>query len=340
MKLMKKLTASLFVVVLCVSMAVAPTAAFAASASSSSSASSAASKSSKSSSADAASKSSSASASSSSSSAASSSSASSESSSASSVTPAAAGTYVFDEAGLFTEAELAELNAQGAELAQKYNMGVYFLTTDYMNGLADPSSSQRTDYATTYYKQHSLGLNPTDGKNYGDGIMFVLAKASRDYVTIAYGQGSYSFSDAGIESLEKAVLDNISDHRDNWYGAASTYYSEVGSQLAYYDRHGKAQQPIGLVGYLIRFAIILGIPAIITFVVINGWRNSMKTAREQSEASQYLDPASLQVTRSEDEFVNTTLIATPKPKDNDSGGGGGWGGGGGGGFSSSGGGKF
>ena len=326
--MMKKLATSLFVIALCVSMAVAPMAAFAAS--SSSSASSAVSKSGKSSSA---------SVSSSAASSSSASSASSESSSASDATPAAAGTYVFDEAGLFSESELAELNAQGANLAQRYNMGVYFLTTDYMNGLANPSSSERTDYATAYYRKHSLGLNPTDGKSYGDGIMFVLAKASRDYVTIAYGQGSYSFSDAGIEAIENAVLDNISDHRDNWYGAASTYYREVGSQLDYYDRHGKAQQPIGLFGYLIRFAIVLGIPALITFLVINSWRSAMKTAREQSEASQYLDPASLQVTRSDDEFVNTSLIVTPKPKDSDSGGGG-WGGGGGGGFSSSGGGKF
>ena len=39
------------------------------------------------------------------------------------------GTYVFDERGLFTSSEFDTLEAQGAELASKYNMGVYFLTT-------------------------------------------------------------------------------------------------------------------------------------------------------------------------------------------------------------------
>lgn len=250
------------------------------------------------------------------------------------------GTYVYDERGLFTADEFATLEAKGAELAQKYNMGVYFLTTDYMSGLSDPTSSQRTDYATKYYREHELGLNPKDGKSYGDGIMFVIAANSRDYVTIAYGQGSYSFSDKGIEQLENKVLDNIKDHRDNWYGAATTYYDEVGRQLAYYDSHGKPYVPLGLFDYLIRIAIILGIPLLIAWFVINGWKREMLTAVEKSEASNYLDPSSVQLTRQNDQFVNTTLVATPRPKNESSGGGGGWGGGGGGGFSSSGGGKF
>ena len=250
------------------------------------------------------------------------------------------GTYVFDERQLFTAEQFATLEAKGAELASKYNMGVYFLTTDYMDGLSNPSSSQRTNYATTFYKEHKLGLNPASGTDYGDGIMFVIAADSRDYVTIAYGQGSYSFSDKGIETMENAVLDNIKDHKDNWYGAATTYYDQVGRQLDYYDRHGKAQKPLGLLDYAIRIFIFIGIPLIVTFFVIRKWESDMKTAVEQSEAGNYLDAGSLTLTRQDDQFVNTTLVATPKPKSNDSGGGGGWGGGGGGGFSSSGGGKF
>ena len=251
-----------------------------------------------------------------------------------------AGTYVFDERGLFSSAEFGELESKGAELAGKYGMGVYFLTTDYMDGLSDPTSSQRTSYATTYYKEHGLGLNPADGMTYGDGIMFVIAADSRDYVTIAYGQGSYSFSDSGIDAMEDAVLDNIKDHRDNWYGAATTYYDQIGRQLDYYDRHGKAQQPLDTFDWVLRLFIILGIPLIVTFIVIRNWISAMKTAVEQSEAGNYLDRESVNVTKANDQFVNTTLVATPKPKSNDSGGGGGWGGGGGGGFSSSGGGKF
>ena len=287
MKALKKFASNLFAIVVCVSMLVAPTAAFAAD-------------------------------------------------SATSSAGAQSGTYVFDERGLFSSTEFDTLESQAQELASKYNMGVYFLTTDYMNGKSDPSASQRTDYATTFYKEHKLGLNPgSDG--YGDGIMFVVAADSRDYVTIAYGQGSYSFSDKGISSMEDAVTSYLSDK--NWYGAAQAYYSEVGKQLAYYASHGTAQKPLGMFDWIIRILIIVGIPLVVTFVVINNGINAMKTAKEQSEASHYLDSDSLQVISSNDQFVNTSLAVTPKPKNNDSGGGG-WGGGGGGGFSSSGGGKF
>lgn len=248
------------------------------------------------------------------------------------------GTYVFDERGLFTSEQFNSLEAKGAELASKYNMGVYFLTTSTMNGMSDPSSRERTDFATNYYKQHNLGLNPKD-QSYGDGIMFVIAADSRDYVTIAYGQGSYSFSDKGIASMEDAVLDNIRDHADDWYGAATTYYDEIGSQLAYYAQNGKAKVPMSLFDWLIRIFIVLGIPLIVTFFIISAWRSEMLTAKEQSEAGNYLDRDSVQVTRATDKFIRTSIVATPKPKNEDSGGGG-WGGGGGGGFSSSGGGKF
>lgn len=246
------------------------------------------------------------------------------------------GTYVFDERGLFTQDEFDNLEAKATDLANKYGMGVYFLTTGTMGGISDPSSSQRTSYATTYYKNHELGLNKTD-KPYGDGIMFVIAADSRDYVTIAYGQGSYSFSDKGIEVMEDAVKSELKDN--DWYEAAEEYYDIIGNQLKYYAEHGKAKVPLGLFDYLIRIAIVLGIPLLITSIIIRKWRSKMLTAVEQSEADNYLDRGSVTVTKSNDTFIRTSLIATPRPKNNSSSGGG-WGGGGGGGFSSSGGGKF
>lgn len=246
------------------------------------------------------------------------------------------GTYVFDEQGLFTSSEFDTLEAKAVDLADKYGMGVYLLTTDYMNGLSNPTSSERTSYATAYYKEHKLGLNP--GSNgYGDGIMLVVAAKSRDYVTIAYGQGSYSFNDAGIGKIEDVATGRLSDN--DWYGAAVAYYDNVGSQLEYYAKHGSAQTPLDMGDYILIAAIVLGVPALVASFSVRRRKAAMKTAVEQSEAGNYLDASSLNVTVSSDQFVNTTLVATPKPKHNDSGGGG-WGGGGGGGFSSSGGGKF
>ena len=253
-----------------------------------------------------------------------------------SVAFAQSGTYVFDEQNLFTESEFNNLESQAEALASKYNMGVYLLTVDSINGKKsksdDDEKAERTRFTENYYRNNGLGL----GSNH-DGIIFVIASGSREYNTGALGQGSYSFSDRGIEKIEDAATSHLKN--SDWYGAAEAYYSEVGDQLAYYESHGKPYKPLTLFDILIRIAIILGIPGAITFVMIKSWRSEMLTAVEQSEASNYLDPNSVQVTESSDTFIHTTMVATPIPKEEKSSGGG-WGGGGGGGFSSSGGGKF
>ena len=242
--------------------------------------------------------------------------------------------FVFDEYGLFSSSEYSALEQKAEQLANQYGMGVYLLITDTMGGNYNPTSDERTRFATKYYVDHSLGLGP--GK---DGIMLVIAAGSRDYVTIAYGQGSYSFSNEGISSMEDDVTGYLGD--DEWFEGANAYYNDMGDQLAYYEKHGEPGKPLGMIDYIIRFALILLIPLIIAVMVVGGWKKAMQTAREKTEARDYLDQSSLVLTVSEDTFINSSVVATPRADDNKSGGGGGgWGGGGGGGFSSSGGGKF
>ena len=254
----------------------------------------------------------------------------------SSSTEAYAGTYVNDNYGLFTDEQRASLEAKATELAQKYNMGVSLLVVDNM-GSQNPTSAERTNFATSYYRANNLGLG--SGK---DGIMLVIAPGTRDYVTIAYGQGSYSFSDEGIAAMEEAVTDEL--HDDDWYGGSKAYYEKIGEQLEYYSVKGEPWTEPDFLSFILKILAILGIPAGVAFGKMSGEKSAMKTAREKSEASNYLDYGSFVLTRSDDAFVNTALAVTPIPEKEDSGGsgfgGGGWGGGGGGGFSSSGGGKF
>ena len=248
------------------------------------------------------------------------------------------GTYVTDAYGLFSDEQRTALEAKATQLAEKYNMGVYLLVVDKMNGLDNPTSAQRTNFATSFYRANDLGLG--SGK---DGIMLVLAVKSRDYVTIAYGQGSYSFSDEGIAAMEEAVKDEL--RSDNWVDGAEAYYGKIGEQLEYYSVKGEPWTEPDPLSAILKILAIFGIPAGAAFSKVNGEKSAMKTAREQTGATNYLDAGSFELTHSDDQFVDTSLVVTPKPKEEESSGGGGfggggWGGGGGGGFSSSGGGKF
>jgi len=254
------------------------------------------------------------------------------------------GTYVTDAYGLFSDDERMQLEAAATTLAEQYNMGVYLLIVDYMqdssgNDLANPTSSQRTNFATSFYRANNLGLG--SGK---DGIMLALAVDSRDYVTIGYGQGSYVFSNEGIKYMEDSVIEYLGDN--DWYGGCDAYYTEIGRQLEYYSVKGDTWTEPDLLSLLLKILAALGIPAGVAASTISREKAAMKTAREQTEAQNYLVRDSFELKHSSDTFINTTLSVVPIPKheDSDSGGsgfgGGGWGGGGGGGFSSSGGGKF
>ena len=244
-------------------------------------------------------------------------------------------TYVFDDYGVFSTEQYNHLEGMAEGLAEKYSMGVYFLATDLMNGNPNPTAEERTRFASAYYVNHSLGLG--SGK---DGILFVIAVDSRDYVTVAYGQGSYSFSDKGISSMEDDVTGYLHDNK--WFDAAQAYYNDIGTQLNYYAEKGKPGTPLGPLDYVLRIGAIVLIPLIIALIAVSGMKGKMKTAKEKTEARDYLDQSSLVLTVSEDTFINSSVVATPRAdsKGGGGGGGGGWGGGGGGGFSSSGGGKF
>ena len=255
------------------------------------------------------------------------------------------GTYVTDDYGLFSDNERMQLEADATALAEQYNMGVYLLIVDYMqdssgNDLANPTSSQRTNFATSFYRANDLGLG--SGK---DGIMLTIAVKSRDYVTIGYGQGSYSFSNEGIDYMEDAVISYLGDN--DWYGGCNAYYSNIREQLEYYSVRGDTWTEPDLLSLILKILAALGIPAGVAASRISREKSAMKTAREQTEAENYLVRDSFELKRASDTFVNTTMSVVPIPKHEDSGGGGssgfgggGWGGGGGGGFSSSGGGKF
>lgn len=243
---------------------------------------------------------------------------------------ATSGTYVFDEYGVLSSSEFSELESHAERLASEYNQGVYLYITDTMGHGGNPTDSERNEFARNVYLQKGLGVG-------GDkqGIIFAMAVDSRDYVTVKKQAGADPFSNDGVNALEQNVVSHLKNN--DWYGGAKAYYDTVDEQLAYYAATGKQWTEPDPISLVLKILATLGIPAAVAGSIIRGEKNAMKTARERSEASEYLDRNSLKLTVSNDEFVNTTLVAAPRPKE--SSGGGGWSNMGGG-FSGSGGGKF
>lgn len=246
---------------------------------------------------------------------------------------AESGRYVFDEYGLLSQGEYDYLESQGAELAHAYDVGVYLLITDDM-GTYDPSESERNEFARQFYLSHNLGVGTDD-----DGIIFVIAVDSRDYVTVKHFNNTSRdpFSNDSVDEIEENVVDYL--HDDDWTGGCEAYYETAGDHLAYFAKNGEQWKRPRILGSIIKVLATLLIPLFVAIGVVSSEKNAMKTARLQTEASNYAKAGSFNLRVSTDTFVNRTMSVTPIPKNDDRGSGGGWSSMGGG-FSGSGGGKF
>ena len=233
-------------------------------------------------------------------------------------------TFVRDHYGLFTKSQAEEWNQKACEMAAKYGVGCYLVVVDDL----DNYSSARS-YAKDYFKYYTLGCGNRDS-----AILFLLAVDSRDYVTITYGGGVDVFTDVSVDKLESHIVSYLK--KNNWVNAATSYYDDCESVLAYLAANGKPandyyandypnpdENNFGIEECLIIVAIGLILGAIIARVIVNREKAAMLTAVKKSEAGDYLDRSSLTLTEATDEFVNTTLVATPRVQESSGGGGGG-----------------
>ena len=252
--------------------------------------------------------------------------------------------YVIDNSGVLSSSEYSSLESKDEDMAEDYNIGVYLLFVD------DIGSDSARSYAKSYYKDNNLGVGSLKA-----GILFLIAVDSRDYVTVTYGDaggktipdagGVDAFTDARIQNMEYDIIQHLK--KNDWSGAAETYYDDAEETLAYLKENGEPMNNYrldnsgsssssesegdSLFDKLIGFLAILGIPAFAAGTTVSSEKRAMKTAREAQEASNYLQRGSLKLNVSNDQFVNTTLTVAPIPQhddDDDSGGafGGGFGG--------------
>lgn len=198
----------------------------------------------------------------------------------------AAAPLVRDECGVFDADTLADLEEQAESASDGHDVDVYFLVVD------DIGDADQRDYAKNYYIANGLG--------YGDeqsGILFLLAVGSRKYVTITYGEGVTAFTDYRIEQQEDEIVPQLSD--EEWADAA-------------YGEPIDVDNDIGLEDLLIAMIFPLGISAFICLILYH----QMKTARQKTEADEYMPGFTLRVKR--DRYTHTTRERTYDPPQKES----------------------
>ena len=226
---------------------------------------------------------------------------------------------IFDEAGLLTDPQRLRLENQAQKIASKYDCNPYVLTVDSLDGAAP------REFAKTYYQEHALGNG-----DYRNGILFLVAMESRDYVTITYGRnpndtsqygaGILAFTDYGISKMEDDVVPSLSE--GEYFTAFQTYLDDCETYLNCYSQ-GKAfdrgtRLPGAPLFSLMQILIIIFVPLLIALIVCLIFKAQMKTARKATGAGNYLVDGSFQLTKAKDDYIRTTR-STEKIERNNSG---------------------
>lgn len=232
--------------------------------------------------------------------------------------------YVRDEYGLLTQSEVEELNAYAAEVADKYNCGVYVRVFNDMG-----SYSSIEYFAESVYKEEDLGLGTEK-----TGVMLILSMSGRDYDIVAYGDNAhFAFTDYAKSQMADAVVSDMSN--GDFYSAFKTFIDIADEDLEalangepvdtwipdeQYEPDPEAQ---AAAKRSMRYGIT-GISApIISLLTCLGMKSKNKTAHIAHEANQYIPKNGIRLTANHDHFLYRNQTIQHINRDRDSGDGGG-----------------
>lgn len=232
--------------------------------------------------------------------------------------------YVRDEYGLLTQSEVEQLNAYAAEVADKYNCGVYVRVFNDMGSSYDIES-----FAESVYKEENLGLGAEQ-----NGVMLILSMSGRDYDIVSYGDNAhFAFTDYAKDQMANRVVSDMSD--GDFYGAFKTFIDIAEEDLEALaqgepvdtwipDEHYEPDPEEQEAAKRSMRMGITGISApIISLLTCLGMKSKNKTAHIATEANQYIPKNGIHLTANHDHFLYRNQTIQHINRDRDSGGGGG-----------------
>lgn len=210
--------------------------------------------------------------------------------------------FVTDEAGLLSDEQRNELESRLAHMSAEAECGIYVVIVDdykaYSHDVELFGESIFTDYHMGWGEEQS-------------GQVLVLSMAERDYALVAHGNGNFVFTDYGKEVLSERFLDNFREN--DWYGGFTDYAECSEYMLSQYqagtpvDTNNKLAEnsyskpiPLG------RILIVIFAPLAVAFIVCEGFKRQMKTARKKTDANDFVDARGLDLSISRDIYTHST----------------------------------
>lgn len=215
---------------------------------------------------------------------------------------------LLDMGELLSDSEEKELLASLDEISEAQKMDIVIATIESLKG------SDIEAYADDLYDYCNFGYG--SGK---DGILLLVSKNDRQWHISTRGYGITAFTDAGIQYIGKQMKSDLSS--GSYADAFHTYIDQCDSFITQartgkpFDRSSLPKGPMPFLWLLISMGAGLGIAVAVMFQM----KGQLKTVRYQAAAGNYVRDGSLNITRSSDVFLYSTVNRTPREKNNASG---------------------
>jgi len=220
---------------------------------------------------------------------------------------------VYDNAGLFTQSEIQELETRAAELGESLKLDLVIVTT------TDTKGETSRQFADDFYDKNGFGY----GQN-ADGALFLINMQDREVYISTTGIAIKYLTDQRIESILDRVFDYLPDGQ---YGkAAMAFLTQVenyvktgipSNQHTYDEETNRIVKEEMSLAQKLMYNLLIAIVVAAIIVVIMA---SLNKARNTTTKHTYLDSRSFNVFNRYDRHVNTTQTFVVIPKNPPSGG--------------------
>jgi len=214
---------------------------------------------------------------------------------------------VHDMEGLITPEQAAALDKKLEGIEQKHNVRVVVMTVpkDSRTGTEKGIKAFADDVLNKYYR---------DEANNNGSIMLVICPSARKWAVTTDNNMRQRITDEnGFPAIKEVFLDEIKDHKDDYNAAFNNYADKVDELLTYYEAEGEPWDPaneFSIMGLMLGALCSFGLG----YLFVSYLRGRMSNVQHVSQADDYLDRNSVNITHQSDIFLRTTVSRTKRER--------------------------
>lgn len=214
---------------------------------------------------------------------------------------------VHDMEGLITSEQAAALDKKLEGIEQKHNVRVVVMTVpkDSRTGTEKGIKAFADDVLNKYYR---------DEAHNNGSIMLVICPSARKWAVTTDNNMRQRITDEnGFPAIKEVFLDEIKDHKDDYNAAFNNYADKVDELLVYYENEGEPWDPaneFSIMGLILGALCSFGLG----YLFVCYLRSRMSNVQHVSQADDYLDRNSVNITHQSDTFLRTTVSRTKRER--------------------------